>query len=128
MTPDQSAQLDHLLSLWHFWSGRESLARGHSSKSQVVGDCRGYGLQYESQLEQQDVALENRECSQVNHEVRQLHEPHRTAIYVDARNLCTGLAVWDSPRLPTDRAAREFILLVARQLLVGRLIAAGVME
>lgn len=128
MTDDQSAHLDHLLCLWHHWQKGDKLTDGHSGKSQVVGQCRGYGLQYESQLEQQDVALDNATCETINAQVNELGEPHRTAILIDARNLYTGIAVWDSHRITGSPQERALILATARHVLMKRLIAAGVMN
>lgn len=56
-----------------------------------------------------------------------MQEPHRTAIYVNARNCYTGRAVWLSPRLPQDPEVRALIVLEARTELMRRLLKVGVM-
>lgn len=130
MTDAQSIDLDILLCLWHDWQrcAKRDVARGYNSKSVGIGDFRGYGLQYESQLEQQDANADALRCRQVDYEVKQLGEPHASAIHEDARNLYTGIAVWVSPRLPADEPSRDIIVAAARGALTRRLISAGVME
>ena len=56
-----------------------------------------------------------------------LMEPHRAAIYSLARNKATGHSVWRSPRLPTDPIERGVIVLEAKNMLMRKLIIAGVM-
>lgn len=119
--------LDDLLSRWHGWMQGDRGVRGFNKRALVVGDCRGYGLQYESQQEAQDIAADDFRSRQVDHEVRHMDEPYRTAIHQDARNLYTGIAVWSSPRLPRDPVTREIVVQMARLELKGRLLAAGVM-
>jgi hypothetical protein len=126
--PDRDALLDDILARWHGWALGTKVSRGHASRSLVAGDHRGYGLQYESQLEQQDVDLESARCRVVDHQVREMAEPWRTAIYQDAKNVYCGLAVWNSPRLSSDPMCIEIIREEARQLLAVRLVAAGVIE
>lgn len=128
MTQDESAQLDHLLSLWHWWAGGEKASRGHNHRALVVGDCRGYGLQFESQLEQQDADNERLTCKTIDGEVRKMNEPYRAAIYADARNLVYGIAVWSSPRLPLDPNDRAIVVKVARQMIANTLIGLQIMD
>ena len=40
-------------------------------------------------------------------------EPHRTALYVLARNRATQVSVWTSPRLPEDEDARAAVVAEA---------------
>lgn len=130
MTNDRAAQdahLDCILSLWHWWAQTEKQSRGHNHKALVVGECRGYGLQYESQVEQQDADSEALQSKRVDTEVRGLEDPWKAAIYVLARNLYTGRDVWLSPRLPSSKPERDAIIAQARQRLTLRLMNAGVM-
>ena len=63
----------------------------------------------------------------VNHAVSQIGAPHRQALHMMARNLCLGVSVWSSPRLPTGPEL-EAIKREARAMLVRRLRGAGVMD
>jgi hypothetical protein len=45
-----------------------------------------------------------------------MQDPWRSAIYAHARNLATGLAVWNSPRLPRDATALAIIVVEARAM------------
>lgn len=56
-----------------------------------------------------------------------MDNPHRTAIYILARNCCTGKKVWYSERLPADPEELGILIQEARNILVKRLIKAGVM-
>jgi hypothetical protein len=123
----EAETLDDLLSRWHSWAQSDRVARGHANTSLVVGQCRNNGLQYESQLEQQDAHAEKLICRQVDHEVRQMNTQHQAALYCEARNLVLGLSVWSSPRLPKDPAARDMLVAEARAHLVQRLKRVGVM-
>lgn len=51
----------------------------------------------------------------------------RYVIQEQARNLHTGVAVWRNPRLPVDPMERAVLLQEARNALMKRLLAAGVM-
>jgi hypothetical protein len=127
LSPAESEVLDAILSLWHRWQQADKGVNGFNRKTPVIGDTRPFRTQHHSQLEQLDADLDNFQCRQVNHEVRQMEDPHRTAIYMDARNLCLGIAVWSSPRLPDSAEARAVILKYARMFLVKRLKSSGVM-
>ena len=56
-----------------------------------------------------------------------LPEPHRAAIYNLARNQATGVSVWRSPRLPADPLERGVVVLEAKNILMRKLITAGIM-
>ena len=128
MTPEQSAQLDHELSCWHAWQKGDKGVRGFNNRALVVGDCRGYGLQYESQLEAQYEKSDNAKYKDIDFQVSEMTEPHRTAIYINARNLSTGRTVFRSPRLPNDPVLIGVLLRFAREMLLQRLKSAGVMD
>jgi len=127
MTESQAAALDDLLSRWHAWQQGAKASRGFAPKSLVCGDYRT-SRQYDDGNGALDSDLDAFQSRQVDHEVRQMQEPHRTAIYVQARNLSTGFAVWFSPRLPQERAEREALVAVARQIICVRLLASGVIS
>ena len=56
-----------------------------------------------------------------------LLRPYRSAIYAIARNLHVNANVWMSPRLPKDVDERAVVIMEARNMLVRRLMAFGVM-
>ena len=56
-----------------------------------------------------------------------LVEPYRAAIYILARNQATGMSVWRSPRLPADPLERGVIVMEAKNMLMRKLMVAGVM-
>jgi len=74
-----------------------------------------------------DSAKHNSTMKAIDFHVSELEPSHRTAIQIKARNLVTGVSVWTSARLPTDPQARAVILMTAKNLLMARLSAAGVM-
>lgn len=125
---DSDAILDDLLSRWHSWQRADRGVRGFNSRALMIGDTRAMKVQYEAQLERQDDEHDALQCRQIDHEVRQMAEPYRTAIYMDARNINCGIAVWSSPRLPQDPIVRQAIVVQSRAWLVRRLVSAGVME
>lgn len=127
MTDDSDAILDDMLSRWHTWQKGDCGVRGFNRKALLIGDTRAMRVQYESQLERQDDEHDALRCRQVDFQVRGMEEPYRAAIYCDARNLCTGFAVWSSPRLPQNPQERAIVVKAARGFLTVRLRSAGVM-
>lgn len=126
MTNDADQILDDLLSRWHAWAQGERFGRGHADRALVAGDYRP-SRQYDDENGKLDDDLHAMRSRQVNVEVRKMQDPHRAAIYCNARNLYTGREVWISPRLPQGRAERMEILEMARGQLVRLLISSGVM-
>ncbi len=118
--------LDDILSRWHSWAQGQGGTAGHARRSAGMEQYRP-SRQYDDTNGALDSDLEHMRCKQVDFDVRQLPQPHQTAIYVDARNLCTGVAVWGNPRLPSDPAERQVIVLEARNMLTKRLLASGVL-
>ena len=74
-----------------------------------------------------DAQINAKIMESVDFEVSEMKEPHRSAIYVTARNLHAGNSVWRSPRLPADPMERAVIVGEARQQITTRLMACGVM-
>lgn len=122
---DSHVILDDLLARWHHW------ARGY-----VPVPVCGAGPMFRnaksphsshSAYEVTDAKVE-RDCMQsVDFHVTEMKDPHRSAIYIHARNCYTGRNVWLSPRLPTDPLERSRILGEAKSMLIGKLLSAGVM-
>lgn len=124
---EREQDLDQLLSQWHTWQHVSRVTAGHGRQSAGFGSYRT-SRQYDDANGALDSDLDNIRCKAVDVAAQQMQDPHRAAIYVLARNLCTGHAVWQSPRLPQDREARAVIVTQARAQMMARLVSAGVME
>lgn len=124
---EQGGELDSLLSRWHHWQGGHKATRGFKSKALVVGDYQ-VSRQYDDLSGALDDDLENATMRKVEFEVSEMKDPHRAAIYCLARALCIGVAVFASPRLPTDPRERADVVAKARVLISARLVGAGVMN
>ena len=122
---EQDAHLDSLLCAWHQWQ-RASTARGWNSRALVCGDYR-VSRQHDDSNGALDAELEHRTMKAVDFNVCQMLDPHKAAIYAQARALVSGAGVWSSPRLPVDAKARAVIVIAARGILTRRLQSAGVM-
>lgn len=118
--------LDDILSRWHSWARGQGGTAGHARTSAGMESYRP-SRQYDDFNGALDGDLEHMRCKQVDFDVRQMPQPHQTAIYVDARNLCTGVAVWGNPRLPSDVKEREVVVSEARDMLTKKLLASGVL-
>jgi hypothetical protein len=125
MQGDHDAILDDLLSRWHSWMHGAKVGRGFNDSALVVGDYLT-SRQYDDMNGKLDADLDEIRSRQVDFEVGEMLHPHRTAIYVLARNLCTGHEVWMSPRLPAPGEALDQIVREARGIITARLINAGV--
>lgn len=125
MRDETDAILDDLLARFHHWMdgfrvcptpGADPMFRGVKS-----------GRHWDTTDQIVDDEVNSGQMEAMEFEVGEMQEPHRTAIYVNARNCYTGRSVWLSPRLPQDPAIRAVILLEARTELIRRLLRAGVM-
>ena len=125
MHNDSAEILDDILSRWHSWQCGYRASRGFSPKSLVTGDYRT-SRQYDDVNGALDIDIDAAIMRQVDFEIGEMADPHRTAIYCLARALALGLAVFTSPRLPDDRAELEHIVRNARGILTARLVASGV--
>jgi hypothetical protein len=118
-------RLDDILSRWHHWAkgyipvptcGADPMfrnaksAKGWDSTAEIVED-----------------EITNLQMKALDFQVGEMKDPHRSAIYIHARNCCTGRNVWLSPRLPQDPMERARILGEAKTILIGKLLSAGVM-
>lgn len=120
-----SAALDSLLAEWHQWQ-RILPVRGFPTRSLVTGE-HVTSRQYDDFNGALDAALEQRTMKAVDFQVSQMAEPHKSAIYANARALAVGAAVFSSPRLPIDRAERRIVISEARSMLIRLLQSAGVL-
>ena len=120
---DQDEELNSLLSCWHAWAKSARLTPRRVISAMFSGRRRS--RQWDTQ-DVQDAEINNNTMKIVDFQVSEMQDPHRTAIYVNARNCHTGHSVWNSPRLPADPIERGAILAEARSMLLKRLGSAGV--
>lgn len=116
------ATLDELLKLWHRWQSSYRLKSGYPG---TAAGCEQYraSRQYDDVNGALDQDADTAMCHAIDAEVSRMPDPHRTAIHVEARNLCS-VRVWKSARLDPAKAAQY--TLEARVMLWGRLVNAGV--
>lgn len=124
--------LDSLLSDWHIWASNFR----HVAQS---GSCAMFtDVKSSRQWQDADEVLDNAKHASTMKAINfaisgdkegkgAMDEPYKSAIYIKARNLTTGVNVWSSPRLPSDPLQRTEILMKAKTVLLMRLSAAGVM-
>lgn len=125
LSAERDAALNELLPEWHSWQKRFVQGIGYRNRSSVMS---GYMVPRDRDDDngEHDAYLHNKTMEDIDFQVGELTEPHRTAIYCLALNLSTGAAVWCHPRLPKDRDERIVVVVAARALLMARLISAGV--
>jgi len=118
-------RLDDLLSRWHHWADKYKAVKSYGA----TPACREYRSPpgYQSADDVTDEANEKHTMKTINFHVEEMQDPHRSAIYIHARNCYTGRAVWLSPRLPKDPMERAQILGDAKAMLIGKLLSAGIM-
>lgn len=116
--------LDDLLAQWHAWAQGDRQSTGYSNSSSGLSDWRS-SRQYDFENGAIDAEVDRSICRSVDFQVRQMSEPYRSAIYMNAKNLSAGRNVFRSPRVPSGVQGVE-ILRVARGMLTIRLVDAGV--
>ena len=125
MQNDAHVILEDLLARWHHW------AKGYIPVPTCGADPMFRNAKsphgYESAADVTDAAVEQTQMKALDFHVSEMKDPHRSAIYIHARNCYTGRSVWLSPRLPQDPMERARILGEAKAILVGKLLSAGVM-
>lgn len=125
MMNDSAAILDDLLSRWHSWA-RSYKANQQAPRDPIFRDAKSSrGWDTTDNIIEDEIQGSMMEA--IDFQVSEMKDPHRAAIYVLARNLSTGRSVWLSPRLPTDPVERATIVAEARNQIVKRLMAVGVM-
>jgi hypothetical protein len=85
--------------------------------------CMDYrtSRQYDDTNGAQETSARTYMAQRVGREVDAMAEPHRTALYVLARNRSTGVMVWASPRLPADNEDRAALVADALARLSERI-------
>lgn len=122
---DSHQILSDLLSRWHNW-GRNYKANQQTPRDPIFRDAKS-SRGWDSTDEIIEDELMGSTMEAIDFQVSEMKDPHRSAIYVLARNLATGRSVWESPRLPKDALERGTIVAEARNMLTRRLMECGVM-
>lgn len=126
MGNDIDAILDDLLSRWHHWSSQHEHVSGFSGVSAAFRLFR-VSRQYDDTNGALDDDVEHSIMAAVHGCIEAVEQPWRTAIYIDARNLHTGISVWSSPRIPQEPIEREQFVADSRVMLAAQLHRFGVM-
>lgn len=125
MRNEQHEILDSLLSEWHSWARAEPLQPMRCADPMFRNAKSSKGWDSTSDVIEDEIR--DKTMKAIDFQVGEMLEPHRSAIYIHARNCCTGRNVWLSPRLPSDPIERGVILLEAKNALMRRLLGAGIM-
>jgi hypothetical protein len=126
MINDSAEILNDILSRWHHH------CKGYSpvpvcGADPMFRNAKSSGRHWDSTSDVIEDELNGKIMAAVDFQVSEMQDPHRSAIYVLARNLYTGRSVWLSPRLPKDAMERGEVIAAARIMLTRRLVSAGVM-
>lgn len=122
-------RLDELLAAWHAHTESYRLSRGYAGQDATCRDHRApthwdwQNGAAQARADSLEVAAVDAAMERVPNRPRRWH----TALAFEARNLCSGAAVWTSPVLPRDREEREVLVLEARNMIMIELRKAGVM-
>lgn len=117
---EDDAILNDILSRWHSWAADERTAAGYPTVSPGTADYRT-SRQWDWVNGAHDQDVENVIMAGVDGCINAVPQPFRNALQINARNLCTGVSVWRSPRLPADDMARLQLLQQARAMLMREL-------
>src|ERR1700758_567633 len=108
MHNDSNAILSDLLARWHNW-GRNYKANQQTPRDPIFRDAKS-GRGWDSTDEIIEDELMGSAMEAIDFQVSEMKDPHRSAIYVLAKNLATERSVWFHPRLPTDPLERATIV------------------
>ena len=121
---DSKAILDDILSRWHRWAKGFSAVPVAGADPMFRQACSS--RQWDRSDDVIDAVIEVKIMESVDFQVSEMADPHRTAIHINARNCFSGVSAWSSPRLPTDPIERGIVVMEARNMLMRRLMTAGV--
>lgn len=122
----RAAALNQILSDWHQWQIGYRHGKGFPGTASGMSWYRA-SRQNDDTNGAFDAEMNSRTMRDVDFHVTEMRDPHRTAVYLNARNLALGLKVFRSPRLPQDEMACLKIIAEARDILMGKLEKAGVL-
>jgi hypothetical protein len=117
--------LNKILAAWHEWSANFPDGIAYPTVAVFAKQWRT-SRQYDDDNGAQEQDAHNDRMEIVDAAVNAIPIPWRTALHINARNLCTGVAVWRSARLPADDMERAAMVVAARALLVEELTTRGV--
>jgi hypothetical protein len=123
---DQAKEkFDDILARWHVWAKGYSVVPIAGAdpmfRNAKAGRC------WDSADDILEAEINSKIMKDVDFQLSEMTEPHRSAIYETARNIATGKTVWRSPRLPASVEERSIVLLEARNQLMRKLMSAGVL-
>lgn len=125
MKNESNEILSDLLCRWHSWArGYQHI--GGINSSPMFRECKN-GRQWDTVDEIINGELESSQMEAVDHIIMALCDVYRTALQIQAMNLCTGRSVWTSARLPEDPEKRVLILIDARTALASKLRDVGIL-
>lgn len=125
MQNDSAAILDDLLAKYHNWAKGYIPVPVCSADPMFRNAKAGRGWDSISDIVEDEIHGSMMQA--IDFQIGEMVDPYRSAIYILARNCCTGRKVWLSPRLPADPLERGAIVVEARLMLTKRLISCGVM-
>lgn len=120
------ASLDAHLILWHSWAHNERMGQGYPSEAAGMKMYRT-SRQYDYENGAIDGDVDSTIAAAVEAAVSEISDPHRTSLCIEARNLATGVRVWVSARLPMCPVERSVIRMEARNQLLRKLQARGLL-
>ena len=126
MNNDIQNVLSGMLADWHNYSRHTSEKHGFAGKAAGFGQSRS-NSQYDWQNGVEDEMVDRRIMQGFDAAIQRVPQPWFTALQFEARNLAVRYQVWSSPRLPTNRAEREVLILEARNRLLRELARDGVL-
>jgi len=113
---DDDVVLNEMLGGWHRWASDERTALGYPTRSASAMQYRA-SRQYDDANGALDQHVDNVVMAGIDGCINSIPQPFRNALHINARNIATGVAVWESPRLPTNELARQFMVFDAREML-----------
>lgn len=124
MRDETSQLLDDILGAWHQYC--RSFQMVAEPKTSAMFNGIRSSRQWDSENEILEDCGHKDKMKAVDFHIGELCDVYRTALCINARNICTGKNVWMSARLPKDEKERALVLLEARTSLLIRLRNAGV--
>ena len=118
--------LDSLLADWHQWSTHTAQRSGLPGKAAGFGQSRS-NSQYDWANNIESDRVDRLIMEGFDASIQRIEQPWLTALQFVARNLAVRYQVWSSPRLPSNRAEREALIVEARNRLLKELARDGVL-
>lgn len=120
----QDATIDHLLELMHRFGSSYRVGQGYPSRAAGTDQYRA-SRQHDGDNGAADSDADHETGAAVSRIVDAMTDPHRTCLRIEARNICQGVKVWTSARLPLCPIERSIIRMEARNALWRSILSAG---